>query len=169
WDHVPASALRIDEREIASALPPRARTAHKGLHGHILVVGGNRGMPGAARLAGEAALRSGAGRVTIAAHPDNVAAIVGTRPELMCSGIQGEQDLQPLLARVDVLAVGPGLGQDEWAQGLLRACLSARLPSVLDADALNLLARSAREETIEGRCVLTPHPAEAARLLGITT
>lgn len=169
WDHVPASARRIDEHELASALPPRPRTAHKGQHGHILVVGGNRGMPGAARLAGEAALRSGAGRVTIATHPENVAAIVGTRPELMCSGIQSEQDLQPLLARVDVLAVGPGLGQDEWAQRLLNACLAARLPSVLDADALNLLARNPPDEKLERRWIMTPHPAEAARLLGNTT
>src|SRR4051812_13972380 len=85
--HVAPSALRIDEAAVAELLPPRRRTAHKGQQGSVLVIGGNLGMPGAARMTGEAALRVGAGLVTIATRHENVAAIVGARPELMCRGI----------------------------------------------------------------------------------
>ena len=160
---IPAARL-IGEDTIAEALPRRPRTAHKGGHGHVLVIGGGPGMPGAARLAGEAALRAGAGLVTLAAHPDN-AAIAATRPELMCIGAASPADLHALLGRATIVAVGPGLGQGAWAESLLEAALESGLPLVVDADALNLLAASPRTFA---RWVLTPHPGEAARLLGIT-
>jgi len=160
---IPAARL-IGEGTIAEALPRRPRTAHKGGHGHVLVIGGGPGMPGAARLAGEAALRAGAGLVTLAAHPDN-AAIAATRPELMCIGAASPADLHALLGRATIVAVGPGLGQGAWAESLLEAALESGLPLVVDADALNLLAASPRTFA---RWVLTPHPGEAARLLGIT-
>lgn len=122
-------------------------------------------MPGAVRLAGEAALRAGAGLVTVAVHPDNVA-IVATRPELMCVVARGADDLATALSRATVVAIGPGLGQDDWARSLLEVVIASGRPLVVDADALNLLAATPRALD---RWVLTPHPGEAARLLGVTT
>lgn len=154
---------RIGEAAIANALPPRRRDAHKGNFGHVVVVGGGAGMPGAVRLCGEAALRSGAGRVSLATDPEHAAVVVATRPELMSHAIRAAGELAPLLAKADVLAVGPGLGQGEWAHGLLDAVRAAALPGVWDADALNLLAESA---DTDARRIITPHPGEAATLLG---
>jgi NAD(P)H-hydrate epimerase len=162
-DIEPAARL-LGEADVAAALPRRRRDAHKGDHGHVLVVGGGPGMPGAARLAAEAALRAGAGLVTVAVHPDNVG-VVAARPELMCVPACSPGDLAGALERATVLAVGPGLGRSDWARGLLEALLAAPLPAVVDADALNLLAESPRRSDI---WVLTPHPGEAARLLGVT-
>lgn len=155
-------ACLLDERVIAEALPRRRRTAHKGEHGHVLVVGGGPGMPGAARLAGEAALRAGAGLVTLAVHPENVG-VVAARPELMCVAVRTAGDLAKALSRATVVAVGPGLGQDDWSRSLLDTVLATRLPVVVDADALNLVAAAPRRRDA---WVLTPHPGEAARLLG---
>jgi len=163
--HVQPSALRIDEAAIAELLPPRRRTAHKGQQGSVLVIGGNLGMPGAARMTGEAALRAGAGLVTIATRHENVAAIVGARPELMCRGVTSGDELTALIAHADVIALGPGLGQDEWARAMFNAALATDRRAVIDADALNLLAQSPRTNS---RWILTPHPGEAARLLGKT-
>lgn len=160
----PAARL-IDEETVARALPRRRRSAHKGAHGHVLVIGGGPGMPGAARMAGEAALRAGAGLVTVAVHPDN-AGLIAARPELMGVAARSGEDLGAALDRATVVAVGPGLGQDPWAQGLLEAAFGSGLPLVVDADALNLLAATPR--TCD-HWVLTPHPGEAARLLGITS
>ena len=158
---VPVARL-LGEEDVADALPVRRRAAHKGDHGHVLVVGGGPGMPGAARLAGEAALRAGAGLVTVAVHPDN-AAIVASRPELMCVAAHGPGDLAHALSRATVVAIGPGLGQGDWARGVLAAVLTGGQPLVVDADALNLVAAAPRRRD---RWVLTPHPGEAARLLG---
>jgi len=159
---VPVARL-IGADTVARALPRRARTSHKGSHGHVLVIGGGPGMPGAARLAGEAALRAGAGLVTLAVHPDNVG-VVAARPELMCVGAASAADIAVLLERATVVAVGPGLGQGAWAAEIFAAALASGLAVVVDADALNLLAAAPR--TCE-HWVLTPHPGEAARLLGI--
>lgn len=142
---------------------PRALNAHKGQFGHVLVVGGGPGMAGAARLAGTAALRAGAGLVTVVCHPDSAAAINGGQPELIVAASADAGRLASLARRADVLAVGPGLGQSDWAQAMLGRSLDAGLPTVLDADALNLLAR---EPSKRRDWVLTPHPGEAARLLG---
>jgi hydroxyethylthiazole kinase-like uncharacterized protein yjeF len=163
---VPPALNVFNEDRCRELLPPRARTGHKGDYGHVLVMGGNLGMAGAARLAGEAALRSGAGLVSVATRPANAAAIVSGRPELMCHGIETDGDLDALLARASVIALGPGLGQDEWARHLYKAALATRKPLVLDADALNLLAES-REQ--RDNWILTPHPGEAGRLLGAST
>jgi len=146
-------------------LPRRGRDAHKGRFGHVLVVGGNAGMGGAVRLTGEAVLRSGAGLASVATRPENVASVLAGRPELMCLGVNKAGELDPLLARASLVAVGPGLGQDNWARDLLSRVLSAGLPVVLDADALNLLAASPERRD---NWVLTPHPGEAARLLGVS-
>lgn len=157
-------ALRLfAEQTLQELLPPRRRTAHKGHFGHVLLVAGNVGMGGAARLSGEAALRCGAGLTSVATQPVNVTALLAGRPELMAHGVSAAPDLRPLLARASAVAVGPGLGQDEWARGLLDETLRTTLPMVLDADALNLLAMQPQRRA---QWVLTPHPGEAGRLLG---
>jgi NAD(P)H-hydrate epimerase len=144
-------------------LASRPRTSHKGSHGRVLVMGGGEGMPGAARLAAEAALRSGAGLVTVATLPEHVQIVLSGRPELMCRGVRKEKELQSLLEQADIVVVGPGLAQDDWSRQVYQAALSSGLPLVVDADALNLLAQNpVRRE----QWVLTPHPGEAARLLG---
>ena len=152
--------------DLAPLVAPRPATAHKGRFGHVLVVGGNQGMGGAVRLAGEAALRAGAGLVSVGTRSGNVAASISSRPELMSRGIEDPAELQTLLDRATVVALGPGLGTDDWAQALFAAVMNASQPKVLDADALNLLAAapSRRDDWI-----LTPHPGEAARLLDTTT
>jgi NAD(P)H-hydrate epimerase len=160
----PAARL-LDESAVHEALPRRPRAAHKGDHGHVLVVGGGPGMPGAARLAGEAALRAGAGLVTLAVHPENVGVVAG-RPEMMCVAARVASDLVTALSRATVVAVGPGLGQGEWSRGLFETALASGKPLVVDADALNLLAAAPRRNA---QWVLTPHPGEAARLLGTTS
>ncbi len=155
---------RISEAEIAAALPRRARAAHKGDFGRVLIIGGGIGMPGAVRLAGEAALRVGAGLVTVAVAPENVVAIVAGRPELITLPLTDERALPAAIERADVVAIGPGLGKGEWASRALRTVLACDKPLVVDADGLNLIAEQQappREDWI-----LTPHPGEAARLLG---
>lgn len=157
---------RIDETLMRRALPRRKRAAHKGDFGHVLVVGGGAGMPGAVRLCGEAALRAGAGRVSIATDPSHAALLAATRPELMSHAIGDAADLEPLLAKADVIAFGPGLGQTGWAKALFDVLAADERPSVWDADALNLLAQNS------GRLadrIITPHPGEAATLLGRST
>jgi len=146
-----------------AGLGVRRRTAHKGDHGHLLVVGGDVGMAGAVLLAGTAALRCGAGRVTVATAPGHAAALTAARPELMCYGVDGPRALRPLLARADAIAVGPGLGRGAWGAGLFAAAVDSRRPLVIDADALFHLAAEALPLT---DVVMTPHPGEAARLLG---
>jgi ADP-dependent NAD(P)H-hydrate dehydratase / NAD(P)H-hydrate epimerase len=161
------SARRIDWAQQSSALPPRRRAAHKGDFGHVLVVGGAPGMSGAVRLAGEAALRAGAGLVTIATHPGHAAFLNMDRPELMVHGVQGPDDLAPLLDRADALVLGPGLGRGDWGRALWRQLERVDLPAVVDADALNLAAESPQAPSWDGLArVATPHPGEAARLLG---
>jgi len=163
---IPVSYNRLDDNVLATVLAPRSRGAHKGDFGHVLVIGGGPGMPGAARLCGEAALRAGAGRVSVATHPDHAALITATRPELMSHGISGETALTPLLENVDVVAFGPGLGQSDWAHELYEVVAKSKLPAVWDADALNLLA--ATPDSAQNR-IITPHPGEAATLLGSNT
>ena len=153
---------RIEYAEFAAVMPPRQQSAHKGDFGHLLLVGGGPGMPGAIRLAGEAALRCGAGRVSVATHPSHHAAIASGRPELMCHAVDKPSDMRSLLDTVDMLAVGPGLGTAKWGHGLFNEAVKCDLPMVLDADALNMLAGA---PVHRDSWILTPHPGEAARLL----
>ena len=161
-DGIPVQMRRIDDTVLQLALPPRQADAHKGDFGHLLLIGGGPGMPGAVRLAGAAALRSGAGRVTVATHPGNVVPVAADCPELMFRAVAEAADLADILSRVDTIAIGPGLGTGEWARQLLDVALDAGLPLVLDADALNLLPTQAKRAK---GWILTPHPGEAARLL----
>jgi len=164
---VQANGVRLGERDLARTLPRRSLAAHKGDSGHVLVVGGEVGYGGAALLAGGAAARAGAGLVSVATHPDHATAMLAARPELMVRGIGKVEALDPLLARATVLALGPGLGQGPWGRLLLERSLASTLPRVIDADALNLLARG--DLRAGANAVLTPHPGEAARLLGCAT
>ncbi|HET9863795.1 MAG TPA: NAD(P)H-hydrate dehydratase, partial [Steroidobacteraceae bacterium] len=159
---------RIDAAEIALALPRRARDAHKGSSGRVLVIGGGSGMPGALRMTGTAALRVGAGLVTVAGAAENVPAVCGGTPELIYLPVASTTSLEAPLAAADVVAIGPGLGSGEWGRRLWGEVLRARRPAVVvDADALNLLALDP-VKLPEG-WIITPHPGEAARLLGIGT
>ena len=160
-----AALLDLDALRVAFA-PPRRRGAHKGDFGHVLVLGGDHGYGGAVCLAGAAAARTGAGLTSVATRAAHVSALIAGQPELMARGVDAAADLAPLLPRASVLAVGPGLGQGDFGRALLGAALDSGLPLVVDADALNLLAvdPQRREDWI-----LTPHPGEAARLLGVST
>ena len=157
---VGADALLLGAR----GMPPRAHDVNKGRFGHVLAIGGDQGMGGAIRLAGEAALRVGAGLVSVATRAAHVEALHGARPELMVRAVDGPQSIAAALARADALALGPGLGQGAWGHALWDAALRSGLPVVVDADALNLLA--VHRLDVPPVAVLTPHPGEAARLLG---
>ena len=163
------SGILIQEDLISSLLTRRARNSHKGSFGWLVGVGSDVGMSGALRLAGEAALRSGAGKVTLVTRPEHAALLNVGCPELMVRGMDGGATLGELLAAADAVVTGTGLGRSAWSRELLAACLGAPAPLVVDADGLNLLARMdpAAEggRWPRGRWILTPHPAEAGRLL----
>lgn len=165
------SVERLHLNELINLLAPRAADAHKGDFGHVMVIGGDTGFGGAALMAAEAAARTGAGLVSIATRPEHIPAILARRPEIMACGVVSGQELEPLLARPTVLVVGPGLGRSPWSEQMLQQAVKTGLPLVLDADALNILAagRVIPSSVARGNWLLTPHPAEAARLLGQTT
>ena len=147
-------------------VPPRPRNAHKGHFGHVLLVGGNHGYSGAIRLAAEAALRSGAGLVSVATRASHSHVLATTRPEIMSHAVEATDQLLPLLDKASVVIVGPGLGQDAWAQDLLSHIATLNKPCVWDADALNWLADHPCKIN---KGIATPHPGEAARLLKCST
>lgn len=169
---------------MARLLPARAQGAHKGHFGHVLVVAGARGYVGAARLATEAALRSGAGLVTLAVPaPIADAATYGLSEAMTRAlpddggvfGAAGTAEAARLARARDAVVLGPGISTEDAAarfvQGLL--LLVPDTPLVLDADALNIAAASAETfgehlRARPGTCILTPHPGEAARLLGVS-
>ena len=166
YQSMPATCEHINLQDLTTILGKRKGDAHKGNFGHVLVVGGNQGMAGSVMLAAEAAARTGAGLVSVATIPQHVTAAVSTCREVMVHAVENIQQLEPLLKRVTVIAIGPGLGQDAWAKKLLARVLELKLPLVLDADALNLLSQ---EPAQNDSWVLTPHPGEAARLLNSTS
>ena len=156
-----------DPAAFKELLKPRPRNFHKGMAGSLAILGGAAGMTGAALLAGRAALKMGSGRVYVGLLEESLS-LDFENPELMLrhpDDVFG-QDL-------DALVVGPGLGEGERAETLVGAALASDLPCVVDADALNLISES---EDLRHACarrsaetLLTPHPAEAARLLALTT
>jgi len=167
-----------------SVLRPRARSAHKGHAGSVLVIGGDSGFGGAAMMAAEAAARSGAGTVSLLTRPVHVPAMLARRPEIMVCGLdawQGDAGLlaKQLVEKATVLVIGPGLGQSAWSRQMLQNCMMwgvlLNKALVLDADALNLAAQDDRfwseSATVQQRknWIITPHPGEAARLLATTT
>lgn len=162
---VAASARLLQSTALARGLQRRRRTTHKGDNGHVLIVGGDHGTAGAVLMAARGALRAGAGLVSVATRREHVSALVAAQPEIMAAGVESAAELSRLLQRATVVAIGPGLGQGEWARMLWPLVLEMpRL--VVDADALNLLAQQPQRHP---HWVLTPHPGEASRLLGIAT
>jgi len=158
----------LDAATLAHVLGPRKANSHKGSYGSLGIVGGAPGMAGAALLAGRAALKLGAGRVYVGMMDSSAPALDPLQPELMLRSADSVFKLDHLTA----LAVGPGMGQSATAKGLLKQAVRSELPLVLDADALNLLAQEAILRRALARrslpAIVTPHPAEAARLLGTT-
>jgi NAD(P)H-hydrate epimerase len=151
---------------VLTSLRARPPSGHKGTHGHVLVVAGSRGKTGAALLCGTAVLRSGAGLCTVAMPADAAAVVEGRVPELM---IEAVGDVQSLMIGKKAAAVGPGIARDDGARDRLRALATSELPLVVDADALNAIAADKALLPRRGSpTVLTPHPGEAARLLGAT-
>lgn len=153
---------RLGYGDLLEAFPRRRRTAHKGKHGRVLLVGGGSGMGGAIRLAAEAALRVGAGLVYVGTHPDNVDNVMAGCPEIMAHGIVDGSELAPLIDVADAIVIGPGLGLGSWSRAVWNTVMVADRLLVIDADALTLLAELGAGP---GRFILTPHPGEAARLL----
>lgn len=165
----PASGFLIGAEVLADALKPRSSNSHKGDYGSVGVIGGDRGMTGAALLAGRAALKLGAGRIYLGLLARDAPLADATQPELM---LRSADEVLKLL-NLSCLAIGPGLGQSPDAAYYLGWALESRLPLVIDADGLNLIAREKslkdklkQSDTVK---ILTPHPAEAARLLGTGT
>ena len=159
-------AQQLQFEQFKPLLTPRKRSAHKGLYGHVWLVGGDQGMSGAIRMAAEASLRVGAGLVSVATHPSHAAFVNIGRPELMCHGVETPHHLTSLLWSCKGLALGPGLGQSDWGKALFQAALQLDMAMVIDADGLNLLSQSVEQRD---NWILTPHPGEAARLLGCRT
>jgi NAD(P)H-hydrate epimerase len=173
-----ASLGFLEVEDVAEWLPRRTVDAHKGTFGHLLVVAGREGRAGAAALAARAAVRLGAGLVTVATTGVAGAAVQTLVPEAMVdvlpTGDDGEvagEGIEGSLAKATALAVGPGLGTGEGPRRLLATILEAwRGPLLLDADALTLLADNLAALKVRAATpVLTPHPGELARLLGVPT
>lgn len=160
----PAAEL-LEWYRLKSLLPKRASDTHKGDYGHVLVVGGDYGMGGAVRMAAEAALRIGAGLVSVATRPEHVPVVNCSRPEIMCHQVAQADDIDPLLQKATVVVLGPGLGQSDWSKLLFKKVMESPLPKVVDADGLNLLSGHPHQSD---QWVLTPHPGEAARLIKST-
>ena len=146
-------------------LPQRARNSHKRDFGHVLVIGGDYGMAGSVFLAAQAALRTGAGMVSIATRPEHAGQASSCLPELMVHGIRRVDDLLPLINQASHCIIGPGLGTSDWARQLFHQVIASQLPMIIDASALRLLAQFPQHDD---NWVLTPHPGEAASLLACT-
>lgn len=166
FDQVPPVAEIIQLKDYSHYLKPRPKDWHKGLSGHVLIIGGDLGFSGAPRMAAEAALRVGAGLVTVATRPENAVEMNLTCPEIMCNGISVAEELQRLIEKASVIVLGPGLGQSGWSKMVWQQAIQSRLPMVVDADGLNLLAQAPLRKD---NWVLTPHPGEAARLIQQST
>jgi NAD(P)H-hydrate epimerase len=166
-----ATAEQLYLIDLLELLEPRAADAHKGHFGHVMIIGGDHGYGGAVIVAAEAAARSGAGLVSVATRPEHVPAILTRCPEIMACGVASGQELEQLLSRPSLLVIGPGLGRSPWSEQLLQVAAKSGLPMVVDADALNILAegRVLPSGQAHENWLFTPHPGEAARLLGLTT
>lgn len=153
----------IEHGRFYLAMPLRLATAHKGHNGRLLCLGGNQGYAGAIRLCATAGARCGAGLIRTLCHPSSTLPLQVACPEVMTSGWDGSKTtLSEALEFADVVALGPGLGVDQWAQDLYQVASKVDKPKVVDADGLNLLAQNPIKDDLR---VITPHPGEAARLL----
>jgi len=174
---IPADILqqRLPSAELMSVddlleyLPEPEADVHKSQRGHCMVIGGDHGTGGASLLAAQSCLQVGAGVVSHATRPEHVSASLVRQPEIMACGVVSGQELEPLLDRPRVLVVGPGLGRSSWSEQMLQKAMSMDVPMVVDADALNIIADGRVVTNIANRSwVMTPHPGEAARLLGVS-
>jgi len=183
-DTVTPTLFLLEDSDAASAFPRRARGAHKGDFGHVLIVAGSLGKTGAAVLAATGALRSGAGLVTVATPAPCLPIVAAARAEAMTEPLAvtpgGGLDpaalahLVALARERDAVVLGPGLGQDPATRELVRAFVAAcPVPLVVDADGLNAVAAAGREPRAslarDAPTILTPHPGEMARLAGRST
>lgn len=160
-------------------LPKRQATGHKGTYGHVLVIGGSNGMTGAPVLAAQAALKSGAGLVTVAVPRSLQHLVAAQVPEALTKGLpetenevfsqEALDDLLSLISKATAVVIGPGISREETVKSLLAAMLpKVYKPAVIDADALTLIAEL-NDVTLPRNVVLTPHPGEMARLLHCST
>ena len=156
----PASRLLSLQQLAAHYLPVRQPDHHKYLSGQVVIIGGDEGMAGAPLLAAIAALKAGAGIVSLVTHRQHIGAIISKQPEIMA---WEPQHLSRLLKKCNALVIGPGLGQSQWSRQLLYCCLQYQGPTVWDADALNLIA-SESIHINNRQSIITPHPGEAHRL-----
>lgn len=161
------SAVHVLDEGLRNALlVPRLKNSHKGHYGHVLIIGGGYGMPGSVFLTANAALRVGAGLVTIATRPEHAGHVLPGLPEAMIYGIDDADELTSLVSRATICVIGPGLGEDEWAHALFTKALTSQLPMVIDASALRILASNHQHDD---NWILTPHPGEASSLLNCST
>jgi hydroxyethylthiazole kinase-like uncharacterized protein yjeF len=174
YSRVEADARLINSIDY-SLLPKRKASSHKGCFGHVLIVGGNEGMPGAVILAAKAALRTGAGLVTVLTVSKHIEAVSSAVPEAMLKTFDiNSKDTASLddlfnmafVSDVTHIAIGMGLGQDDWSLELLKHCIQLNKPMLIDADALTLISKHSFK--ISSPLVITPHPGEAGRLLSKT-
>jgi len=169
YEGVVPQAQRIVFESVKQALKSRARNAHKGDFGHVWIVGGGPGMWGAPRMAGEAALKVGAGRVSVVTQSHHAPFVSVSCPALMSHGADGPKEIPKNIAAADVIVLGPGLGSIAWSDKILAAILKMAIPLVVDADGLNGLAADPKYAALpRDNWILTPHPGEAARLLKTT-
>jgi len=161
-----AQAELLNWPDLQTHLISRKASSHKHQCGHVLILGGDQGMPGAVRMTAESALRCGAGLVTVVTHKEHLPVILAGRAEIMLLASDDGHVPAELLSRVNAVVVGPGLSSSHWSQNLLAAALDCHAPKVLDAGALRMLSENneRREDWI-----LTPHAGEAAALLGETS
>ena len=162
--HMNHNCESIDLSQYKSFLGERASDSHKKSYGHLVAIGGATGMQGAILLSGMAALRTGAGLVTIASMDETQLIEQLNYPELMVNSITDIKNLENILKKADVIAIGPGLGLTATAANILSFVLDTNLPLIIDADALKLLAK---DSCMRKNWILTPHPGEASQLLGI--
>lgn len=158
--------IKTELNELMKFFKDRRKNSHKNNYGHVLLIGGDYGYAGAILLAAEAALRSGAGLVSVATRKENINAILARKPEIMAHSIDcEEQHLDKLIDKANVLVIGPGLGNSSWSKNILKKSLESNLDKILDADALNIIANNNIKIKNNSLNILTPHPKEAARLL----
>lgn len=166
-----AAYVKVAPEHVAHSLSARLPCEHKGDNGHALIIGGQPGMSGAVVLAMKAALRCGAGKVSVACHPDVQALVAAAQPEAMVRSGGSEDEMQQLMSQANVIALGPGLGQNQWSKAIFgwvtEYCTKADKPLIIDADGLNILASDSNPLLFGKRLILTPHPGEAGRLLNI--
>ncbi len=148
----------------SALLPPLPVDTYKNRQGHLLIIGGDEGMPGSILMAAEAALRAGAGLVTVATRKEHLSLVVSRVPEVLVTEADTEE-LSMNYSKYDAILIGPGLGRNQWGKALYEACQTCSVPLVIDADGLFWMAAEGRP--IAETVIVSPHVGEAARLLGV--